>query len=105
MVGVSASGKSTFARKLARRYDLPLTHMDAILWKPGWEEANEEEVASHLELIAQGEAWIIEGYIPKVTRSLMFERADVIVYLDYSRTIVARWYIQRWWEHTQVCSP
>lgn len=42
IVGVSASGKSTFSRKLAEKTNLPLIHMDAVMWRPGWEYLGDE---------------------------------------------------------------
>jgi hypothetical protein len=36
VVGTSGSGKTTFARQLAARLDLPYYEMDALFWKPGW---------------------------------------------------------------------
>lgn len=105
VVGVSASGKSTLARALAEKLRIPLTHMDTIWWKPGWVEVGEEEAAKQLERITSGEAWIIEGYIPKISRPLVFERADHILYLDYHRSVAARRYIKRWWKHRKDPRP
>jgi adenylate kinase family enzyme len=105
VVGVSASGKSTFARTLALRYDLPLIHMDTIWWKPGWIEVGEEEATNKIESITSNDEWIVEGYIPHAARPFVFERADQIIYLDYSGATAARRYIQRWWKHRKNPRP
>jgi adenylate kinase family enzyme len=105
VVGISASGKSTFARKLAERTRLPLTHMDTIWWKPGWISISEEEATAQLRTIVQTDAWIVEGYIPKLARNSVFERADLILYLDYAPVISALRYIKRWWKHRKNARP
>lgn len=105
VVGVSAAGKSTFARVLTERTGLPLTHMDSIWWKPGWVEVGEEEATTQLESITARDEWIVEGYIPKTARPFVFERADRILYLDYSGTTAARHYIKRWWKHRKESRP
>jgi adenylate kinase family enzyme len=35
VIGNSAGGKSTLARALAKRRDLPCIELDGILWQPG----------------------------------------------------------------------
>lgn len=99
VVGVSASGKSTFARGLGRKTNLPIIFMDEIMWNPGWKYIGDEATATRLEQESQKSAWIIEGYITKEARSFLFERADTIIYLDYSPLIASWQYIKRWWKH------
>ena len=36
VVGNSASGKSTFGRRLAEALDAPFVELDALNWQPGW---------------------------------------------------------------------
>jgi adenylate kinase family enzyme len=36
VVGVSGNGKTTFARAVAVKLDLPYTELDALNHKPGW---------------------------------------------------------------------
>jgi adenylate kinase family enzyme len=48
IVGASAAGKSTFARQLAKKIQLPLIHMDEIMWKPGWQYIGDEAVIDWL---------------------------------------------------------
>ena len=105
VVGVSASGKSTFARAIQKRTGLPLTHMDTIWWKPGWIEVGEEDASKQLEAITLGPEWLIEGYIPKTVRPIVFERADSILYLDYPPIVATMRYLKRWWKHRKNPRP
>ncbi len=105
IVGISATGKSTFARKLVERTGLPLTHMDTIWWKPGWIEVGDEDATKQLDATTLTSEWIIEGYIPHGARDFVFERADAILYLDYSGSIAAWRYIKRWLKHRKEARP
>ena len=105
VVGVSASGKSTFSRKLAEKTGLPLILMDAIMWKSGWNYIGDEETTKQLDELSNKPEWIIEGYITKAARTFIFDRADTIIYLEYA-SIVASWrYIKRWWKHRKQARP
>lgn len=99
IVGVSASGKTTFGQKLAEKLQLPLTRTDAIMWKPNWEYVGDEKINTAVLKVSQNEKWIIEGYITKGSRTVLFERADVIIHLDYPGWFSAQRYIKRWWKH------
>ncbi len=105
VVGVSASGKSTFTKKLAQKTNLPAVFMDAIMWKPGWNYIGDEATAEKIKEIASTENWIIEGYITKQMRALVLERADTIIYLDYSPFVCVWRYVRRWWRHRKNPRP
>ena len=42
IVGPAGSGKSTLARQLGDVLDLPVVHLDALFWQPGWREPSRE---------------------------------------------------------------
>lgn len=105
VVGVSASGKSTFTKKLSAKVNIPATFMDSIMWKPGWVYVGDEETVNRLEQVSSAEKWIIEGYISSKARTLVFDRADLIIYLDYSRWISSLRYIKRWCKHRKKARP
>jgi adenylate kinase family enzyme len=105
VVGVSAAGKSTFSRKLTHKIDLPLTHMDSIMWKPGWNYIGDDETVRRLDEISSGPQWIIEGYISKEARTFIFDRADSIIYLDYSPLVSSWRYTKRCLKHRNDPRP
>lgn len=105
IVGVSASGKSTFARKLSEKTKLPLFLMDAIMWNPGWQYVGDEETVKKLIEISVKEEWIIEGYISTEARTFLFDRADTIIYLDYPPVVATLRYLKRWWKHRKKPRP
>lgn len=85
VMGVSSgAGKSTFARQLASETGLPLYHLDALFWKPGWVESSPEEFYEKQRAIVRSDAWIIEGNYTSVGYDLRASRADTLIYLEVS---------------------
>jgi len=46
ILGCSGAGKSTFARALGAKLEAPVTHLDALFWRPGWVEPEPEAFRS-----------------------------------------------------------
>ena len=83
VIGISTSGKSTFARALAARTNLPLWHGDQLDWLANWGVRPDDELsAMHRAWIAEPR-WIIEGWID-VGRTARLDRADLVIDLDFS---------------------
>ena len=62
--GNSGSGKSTFARHLSQRYDVPHLDLDAIVWEPGQIAAQRQPeaiTASLTAFLAENRTWVIDG--------------------------------------------
>lgn len=104
-MGVSASGKSTFSRKLSEKTKLPLFLIDSIMWNPGWQYIGDEETVKKIKEIGSQEEWIIEGYISKEARTFLFDRADTIIYLDYPPIVATLRYLKRWFKHRKDPRP
>src|SRR5271170_5147145 len=79
--GMMGSGKSTFARALAARTDLPVIHLDAHYWQPGWERPSNDAWRDRQRVLLAGDSWIIEGNY-KETLALRLVRADTVISLD-----------------------
>ncbi|MBQ2669142.1 MAG: DNA topology modulation protein [Clostridia bacterium] len=84
IIGCGGAGKSTLARQLGEKLNLPVVHLDKLFWRPGWEHISRAEFDRlHGEALS-GESWIIDGNYDRT----MAERAkycDTIIYLDFSR--------------------
>src|SRR5262249_29948937 len=83
VIGVTGSGKTTFAASLASRLHLPHVELDALHWEPDWRMAELEVFRNRVGSAAAGDGWVIEGNYSKV-RDLVWARADTVVWLDYS---------------------
>ena len=83
VIGNSGSGKSVFSKKLANITGLPLIHLDRYYWTETCTRPHENEWKPKVNEIVQGERWIIDGH-HETTFVERFERADTIIFLDYS---------------------
>ena len=82
IVGPGGSGKSTMSRELRDILNLPLFHLDNIFWKEDKTHISREEFDARLEVILQGDKWIIEGDYSR-TYKVRIEKADTVIFLDY----------------------
>ncbi len=81
VIGCSGAGKSTFARALARELDLPLVHLDAEYWLPGWAQPTRDAWRAKLAAIVARKAWVLDGNYASAF-DISMPRADIIVFLD-----------------------
>lgn len=77
ITGNSGSGKSTLSRQLASKLTIPCVSLDSVVWNPGWQKADREEVHTKLDELLKPESWIIEGVSTRVLKA-----ADLVIFLD-----------------------
>jgi adenylate kinase family enzyme len=94
IVGPGGAGKSTLARRLGERLGLPVVHLDAAYWRPGWVETQPDEWAETVRALASGERWITDGNYGG-TMEIRFAAADTIVFLDFPRRVCLRRILRR----------
>jgi adenylate kinase family enzyme len=84
VIGSGGSGKSTVSKEIASRLGLPLVHLDALYWHPGW-RATENDVWDRVvrELI-DAPRWVMDGNYGR-TLEVRLERCDIVVFLDLPR--------------------
>jgi adenylate kinase family enzyme len=62
VVGVTGSGKTTFASTLSQRLGVPAIELDAFYWQPNWTPpADRDEFRSVIAAYAAADGWVIEG--------------------------------------------
>ena len=84
MVGSTGSGKTTFARELARVLGVPFVELDALNWEAGWAMAPEDRFRARVDAASRGDTWVIDGnYGGRGARDIVWPRADTVVWLDY----------------------
>jgi len=91
--GISGAGKTTLARDLARRLDLPYVDMDGLYHGPNWQPR--PEFGDDVGRIAATDAWIIDSHGYSSVRDLLWLRADTVIWLDYPRRTVMSRVIRR----------
>jgi adenylate kinase family enzyme len=82
VIGNAAGGKSTLARQLAHRRELPLIEVDRLRWQPGWQLTPSADYArQHAEIVAR-EDWVIEGLGRQDSIAERLARSTEIVLID-----------------------
>ena len=95
IIGCSGAGKTTLSRQVGEKTGLPVVHLDQIWWSPGnWEHLSREEFDRLLLAEMAKDRWILDGNYNR-TLDLRLERADTVIYLDFSRWQCLRGWIGR----------
>jgi len=88
VVGTSGAGKTTFARRLAERLEVPHLELDAVFWDAGWTFRDLDEAQALIRsFVADADGWVADGNWRSRLGGLLAD-ADAIVWLDYSRPVV-----------------
>jgi adenylate kinase family enzyme len=82
ILGTAGSGKSTLARRMGKRLGIPVVHLDALNWEPGWKALTIEEFRSRLAEAIAGDAWITDGNYAILTFDLRMPRADLVIWVE-----------------------
>ena len=85
--GSTSSGKSTFARALATRMNVPLIELDEIRHGPNWTETPDDRFRELVGARTSADAWVVDGNY-QVLRDLTWGRADTLVWLDLSLPLI-----------------
>ncbi|HLS79578.1 MAG TPA: AAA family ATPase [Nocardia sp.] len=79
VAGVTGSGKTTLAGRIAAVTGGPHTEIDAVHWGPGW--TPRPEFLDEVRALADSPAWTTEWQYT-AARPLLADRADLLVWLD-----------------------
>jgi adenylate kinase family enzyme len=97
VIGTSGAGKTTLARRIASRLELPHIELDAINWQSGWHDLTRHDPQEFVRRVTeaiQAEAWVVDGNYGPV-RDRVWQRATHLVWLDYERPVIMARVISR----------
>ncbi|MDZ4818796.1 MAG: toxin [Planctomycetota bacterium] len=90
IVGNSGAGKTTFAKQLSKQREIPYIELDELYWGPNWTPHPAEQFSRDVSAVAERETWIVDGNYQPV-RSILWPRAQLVIWLKYSRlTVMSR---------------
>jgi adenylate kinase family enzyme len=87
VVGTSGSGKTTLAKALAQKLGIKHIELDELHWDPNWTEVPDEVMRERVVQAVRIESWTVDGNYKQV-RDLVWQRAQMLVWLDYSFAVV-----------------
>jgi adenylate kinase family enzyme len=96
ILGNSGVGKSTFARALGEKLGLPVVHLDALFWRPGWTDPDPQEFRDAVAAAVARERWVTEGNFVGRTFDLRLPRADTVIYIEQPDWLCLYRVIWRW---------
>lgn len=94
IVGTMGSGKTTLSINIARLTVRPHIELDSLYWESDWKPANTSIFRHRVDEALRGPKWIADGNYSE-SRDIVFERADMVIFLDYPLWIVATRLIMR----------
>lgn len=94
IVGAPGTGKTTLSKKLGEKYNLPVCHLDSFHQLPNWKLRDETERDNLILEVTKKEEWILDGTF---TNTLLerINRADIVIFLDYSTIAALKGVIKR----------
>ena len=93
VIGSGGAGKSTLAARIGERLGLPVIHLDALYWRPGWVPTPPDEWARVVGELVARDAWVMDGNYGG-TLDQRLAACDTVVFLDLPRWLCA-WRVVR----------
>ena len=104
IIGNAGGGKTTLAVKLGAALGLPVVHLDALFWKPGWESTPREEWRAQLTELVTRDAWVMDGNYDS-SLDIRLPAADTVVLIDLPRRVCIWRVVTRWLTHIGRTRP
>jgi adenylate kinase family enzyme len=104
VIGSGGSGKSTVAKEIASRLRLPLIHLDALYWQPGWRATEESEWDRVVRELIAAPRWVMDGNYGR-TLDVRLGRCDTVVFLDLPRLVCLWRVLKRRLEFRRTSRP
>ena len=86
ILGPSGAGKSTLARSIGDRLGLPVVHLGAINWNPGWVQTETGLFRERVKEAVARDAWVMDGNY-SAHLDLRLPRAEAVIWLDLPRYV------------------
>ena len=100
VIGNSATGKSTLAKRLALALDADFVELDALNWLPDWvslTETNPDELERRFKHATRGDAWVVAGSYSRFAQRTFWPRLDTVVWLDLPVPLLVWRVLRRSW--------
>ena len=93
--GLTASGKTTLAKKVSKILGMKVYHTDDFAYKKKWTlKSTEKEFMNKLNNVVRKKEWIIEGVHSEWVLSAVKE-ADLVIFLNTNKIVMAKRALKR----------
>ena len=82
IIGNAGAGKTTFARELALKLNIPLVHLDKLYWTGEWDHLSKEDFDTVLQGELEKPEWIIDGNFNR-TIPHRLNYCDTVIFFDF----------------------
>ena len=91
ITGTSCTGKTTLGKQLSKELSIVQIDLDDVHFLPNWVEKEDEQFIKEInDLVDELNEWIVSGSYQTVLKDTLWEKASVIVWLDYPLTLILR---------------
>lgn len=91
ITGTSCTGKTTLGKKLSNELSITQIDLDDLHFLPNWvEKENEHFIKDVNEAIDALDEWIVTGSYQTVLKDTLWDKAVLIVWLDYPLNLILR---------------
>jgi adenylate kinase family enzyme len=104
VIGCGGSGKTYVSKKLGRRLNIPVHHLDKMFWRPGWEAINKPDFLDLQNEVCGRQVWILDGNYAS-TMTERFEYTDTVIFLDMPTVYCLRGVLRRYRRYRGAVRP
>ena len=94
VIGCPGSGKSTFAKELAKITSIELIHLDMLYWNKDKTTVDDKTFNERLHLAVNKPCWIIDGNFSS-TIEIRLNLCDTVIFLDYPTEVCVNGVLSR----------
>lgn len=104
VLGPSGSGKTYLSLRLGELLELPVVHLDAWFWQPGWVSTPQPEWREVVAQLINANRWIMDGTYES-TLDLRLPAADAVIVIERSRWLCLWNVVRRSLAHRNKTRP
>lgn len=86
IIGCGGAGKSTLARKMGKKLELPVYHLDRLYWRADWQQTTPDEWKVLHDSLCTKPEWILDGNYSSMM-DVRLKACDTAIFLDFPRLI------------------